>query len=788
MIELKDAVVVCPVATDRHQAKAVAVLIEEIARRTGVTLARAATMPPAGRPAVLVGTEASLLAAGVLSADLVSSLQPLARPGREGFWLLTRQGASPTVAVIGSDARGVLYGVGRLLRKLHWSPGRLALPDGLAISAAPQCAIRGHQLGYRPLNNTYDAWTVAQYEQYIRELALFGCNCIEFVPPGADDQSATAPHMKLDPADMLEACSRLCDDYGLDCSLWYPNEGADYMSADGVAAELAKREAVFARMPRLDVLFIPGGDPGNLDIDVLFSWAERLAALLRQYHPRARMCLSAQAFKAARQWQQRFYEHLQARPAWLNEVAFAPWMRDSLAETRQSVPDCYPLRHYPDITHCYLCQYPVPNWDRALAQTCGREPINPRPRAIKHIHNLTAPFTLGSVTYSEGVNDDVNKFVWADQDWDPATTVEETLSDYARLFIGPDWAVPVTAGLLALEENWRGSLAENEAVEATLARWLAIDAAAPPAVRNNWRFQSPLLRACFDAYVRRRLIREKGLEAEAMAVLLKAVAGQSLSAIAAAEQILARASAEPTAPDLKQRIEQLADGLWENIGLQLTVSRHHGQRVYRGAFVDSIDVPLNSSPWLSEQFRDIRAETDESARLEAIRGIVTRVDTGPGRHYDDMGEASSWPRVKAGPGWSADPSFHKSPLVDFWIGPSHPAWVNCVTTRYGQPLTVAYDDLLAGHDYLLRVTLVAGPWAHHVRLHANGRLVHDFVEMSKARPARTDTFILPASSLGNGRVELTWTTGDGELGARVAEVWLTPVDRRDRHVSGRRVD
>jgi hypothetical protein len=39
------------------------------------------------------------------------------------------------------------------------------------------------------LNNTYEACTAAQFEQYIRELAIFGANTIEFVPPGADDVS-----------------------------------------------------------------------------------------------------------------------------------------------------------------------------------------------------------------------------------------------------------------------------------------------------------------------------------------------------------------------------------------------------------------------------------------------------------------------------------------------------------------------------------------------------------------------------------------------------------------------
>ena len=34
--------------------------------------------------------------------------------------------------------------------------------------------LRGHQLGYRPKTNSYDAWTPAMWEQYVRDLVVFG--------------------------------------------------------------------------------------------------------------------------------------------------------------------------------------------------------------------------------------------------------------------------------------------------------------------------------------------------------------------------------------------------------------------------------------------------------------------------------------------------------------------------------------------------------------------------------------------------------------------------------------
>jgi len=60
--------------------------------------------------------------------------------------------------------------------------GSVLLDPEIAISSTPRYPIRGHQLGYRALSNTYDSWSLAQFEQYIRDLALFGANAIELLP------------------------------------------------------------------------------------------------------------------------------------------------------------------------------------------------------------------------------------------------------------------------------------------------------------------------------------------------------------------------------------------------------------------------------------------------------------------------------------------------------------------------------------------------------------------------------------------------------------------------------
>ena len=105
----------------------------------------------------------------------------------------------------------------------------------------------------------------------------------------------------------------------------------------------------------------------------------------------------------------------------------------------------------------------------------------------------------------------------------------------------------------------------------------------PPAVRENYRFQMGLLRAYYDAYVKRRLIHETELEAQALDVLRTRVGRQgSFAALEKAEAILDRADTEPVAADFKQKCETLADSLFEKIGSQLTVKKHGAAASHAG--------------------------------------------------------------------------------------------------------------------------------------------------------------------------------------------------------------
>ena len=761
--------------------KPVQVLREEIVKRTQLLLPVVTKHPDEGQPVIYILTDDR---ESKLPKALRELLNTVAVPGNEGFRLIVLKQQN-AVLITARDARSVLYGVGRFLRKADMRPGALLLPENLVLSTAPKYPIRGHQLGYRPKTNSYDAFSVKQFDQYIRDLALFGANSIEIMPPRTDDDDSSV-HMQLPSAKMMVEQSRIAKSYGLDVWMWYPNMGPDYTNRDSLKKEMQERIEVFAALPKLDHLFVPGGDPGDLEPDVLFDWLGKIAVALRPFHPNAKIWVSPQVFRPNKKWFDDFFKHINSGYPWLGGVVFGPWVKIPLPELRKMVNENIPIRRYPDITHSLSCQYPVPDWDVAYAMTLGRECVNPRPEDEKHIHNLLAPYASGSLSYSEGTNDDVNKFIWSDQDWDPQTPVIETLRDYSRLFM--DAAVTETAaqGIMDLEANLRGSLLTNEKVEQTLRQWQHLEKQASPELIKNFRFQMCLLRAYYDAYIQRRLIREKALEMHAREVLENATQETVSLAIIQAKMILEKTTEESAGQALKEKCMVLADSLFSSIGAQLTIEKH-GAMPGRGNFIDNIDIPLNNAPWLLDQLAVWEKIEDDAERLTKIKAMLHRTDPGPGGFYDHFGSVQSKYRVVADKTWEEDPGSLQSPRISFGVGvigeewvhevrsqgfsgqTTPAAWMSQINTLYDTPLKIRYDKLDTTATYKMRITYT-GRFRSKQKLVANGNiLIHDFIQTGE-KPVYE--FDIPKEATSGGEVTFTWTCGDGQRGSQVTEIWL----------------
>ncbi len=792
-LDLARAVVVFPAGSAGPQGKAVTMLVEEVEKRTGIRWRESTNWPAASEPVIAVRLLGTVGNSDEPHAKLLASFP--APNGAEGYQVRVRKETSaPAVFIIGNDSRGLLFGVGRLLRELHMERGRVSIEDNLDIATAPRYRLRGHQLGYRPKCNSYDAWDLPTWEQYFRDLAVFGCNAIELIPPRSDDD-ANSPHFPRPPMEMMQGMSRLADAYGLDVWIWYPAMAKDYSDAKNVESALQEWGEVFGKLSRIDAVFVPGGDPGHTQPKVLMALLEKQTENLHRYHPKAQMWVSPQGFTQA--WFEEFVGILQQeQPAWLSGVVYGPQVRVSLARLRELVPAQYPIRHYPDITHSRQCQYPVPDWDVAYAVTEGRECINPRPDGQALIFRKTQPGTIGFITYSEGCNDDVNKVIWSALGWEPEASVADILRQYSRYFIGERYTDEFARGLMALERNWRGPLFTNQSVEQILTRFQGMEASASPADLKNWRFQQALFRAYYDAYTRRRLIHERELETESLACLRGAPTAGARAATADARKILDRARSEPVAPEWRTRLFQLGEALFQSIGMQLSVNLYQAIGVDRGASLDTLDFPLSNRLWLEQRFARIDKLPSEPERLKELRQILGWTDPGPGGFYDDLGNITQQPHLLRGPGFAEDPGCYASSRVDFEEepevrNPGEPlassrrvSWLDHAETLYDTPLQAAYSGLDPKARYKVRVVYAGDSSNKKIRLVANDTIeVHPY--LTRPRPVKPIEFDLPQAATRQGRLTLSWFgepgLGGNGRGCQVSEVWLLKQSSRSGH-------
>jgi len=780
ILDLTNAKIVSFEKKDKLVLLSLSVLQEKIEKKREIQLSISKNLPKDVRPVIAIGLENNLSKFPEKYRSVILNLPSIEK---EGYKIIVLKD-SKTVLVIGHDSRGVLYGVGKLLRNMEIRPNQIVISENYHIATSPRYPIRGHQLGYRPKTNSYDAWTPEQFDSYIRDLVIFGANSIEIMPPRTDDDF-TSVHMKLPAIDMIKEQSKICDKYGVDVWMWYPNMGTDYTHPDSIKVELEERHKVFKALPRLDALFVPGGDPGELEPDELFGWLKKEAEVLQQYHPNAKIWVSPQVFRPTQEWFDAFYTHVNKEYPWFGGIVFGPWIKTPIEEIRKIINPDIPIRKYPDITHSLSSQYPIPKWDLAYAITLGRECINPRPMDEKMIHNALDQFAQGSISYSEGTNDDVNKFIWSDQDWDPEIPSIVTLRDYSRYFIGPDYTEDIAQGLIALEKNIQGPLLSNDAVLRTLQQWQNMEEKASKEVLGNFRFQMGLIRAYNDAYQHRRLIYETELEQMTREILSTAKSEGAQNTIVKAREILSKAWEEPIMTTWKKRCNELADALFESIGAQLTVVKHNGMDG-RGTFMDNIDLPVNDAMWLLDQLSAIENIPGEEERLQKIDALLQRNNPGPGGFYDNFGSPKSWARVISHISRTDDPGSLLSPRTSFgvglygkeWVhditakgfdGQSTPLnWMNQVTTLYDIPLEIVYNNLEPKGNYTIKVAYT-GRFPSKIKMVADDILVHDYIKTG-VQPIYE--FEVPTESLSDGNVLFKWTCGEGERGSQVAEIWL----------------
>lgn len=666
-----------------------------------------------------------------------------------------------------ADKAGALFGIGHLLRHLAVRDGKPQLLGG-AHEETPAMPLRGHQLGYRAQANSYDAWTVEQFERHIVELAFFGTNMIENIP-FQDDRPVV--NTKVPRREMNREMSTICKKYGLQYWVWTPAD-FDLKDRDKAEAQLDQYEELYVDCPRLDGVFFPGGDPGDNPPELVMPYLGEVAARLAKHHPQARIWMSVQGF-SLRQIDY-VYDWIRAnRPKWLGGLVAGPSSPTIQSMRRQLAPE-YGLRDYPDITHTVRCQNPVPWWDPAFAATLGRECINVRPVFHKVLFQFFAPFLSGFGTYSDGIHDDINKIVYSRLGCAPNSDVREILVEYARLFWGNSHAEKIADALLALEKGWEGPLKDNGTVESTLALWHNLERDVPT-LATTWRGQMFLTLAEYNAYIRRRLVEESALERD---FIVRVNATDSfddgtLDSLVASLQPASNKDNEA----LRESIAKRFDFLFHNIGLQSSVEKYQASGRERGCSLDTMDYPMNNRWWIEDEFKKMRA-LPLAERAAAVRAIANWENPGPGGFYDNLGHPGKSPHVVRGMEIEVEPDLERIQTPTHWMwddGKSRKRLSWQVTMDW--PTALRYDGLKPGSSYRLRLTGFGK--AYPV---ADGLLLAPLREGTEIGAIKE--FEIPRDATADGKLEITFRrpTDEADLNwrqqSRASEAWLEVDDEK----------
>lgn len=676
-------------------------------------------------------------------------LQSLPEITEDGFKILVSDDLQ-TIIVAGKNPRGILYGVGKLLR--------MDEPKSMSMNPANRYRVQNFNGNPRFQSQT-DPSCLKLFDEYFRDVALFGANGIEI--------------LRNTPNEIID----IMRSWGLE--VWivtYDNASpATFRNPQGIKEQLDFRRNIVENLSWIDHYNIKSGDPGDLTIDDFFNFTKMEATVVRNRFPNAKIWITPQHFKdAPKEYFDKACQYINASE-WVDGAIAGCWTRFTVQEMRERLRNDISLIQGPDITHIYSNMYPARNMDPALARSLGRICVDVSPLTQKHIHNLADRWCNGSQCYSEGTTDDLHKCLWSALDYDPSIDVYEFLCEYSRMFF-PELDENLFAkAVLAMEQDAIGPLEKSNGMLETLKLWEKLESSASESTLESPRFLMLELRACFDAYIYKRWMRDLPLEQECYEIMVSSAdkVGKTCSQI----RNILRQSDVCVDTELKSKCQTLYQKVYRDKKKWMIQNQQN-------FLMDQMDIPLTDQLYICSALEEISSIPNQKEAREELRKLGNRFRSTPERIYFNLGDFSTEHITLIDSLWSEDPAYLKHPVrmygcqaKKFTISgntmrdgkPAPRAWLVQAGQYYDSPMNLTFPGLKPATLYKVQITY-AGEVARspvNIKLTQNGKLVHRPILVASEVEGE---WVLPLPSDEKGEITLEWKSNYGERGVAVAEI------------------
>ncbi len=426
------------------------------------------------------------------------------------------------VRVSGADERGLRYGLGRLLHEATYTDTTFT-PGDWSGTSVPDCPVRGMYMAFN-FGNWYVAAPRDEVARYLEELSLWGLNAVilGFLVPDPKDAEATARRRED-----YRTFMRLAKEAGMDVGFLgsvncgFPDPPAEALAPDFPDTDPARRGLVGPRvcpsnpvgreyLRRTLDSFLAGYEDIGLDYVAAFPydaggcgceqcwpWGARgyvdisrdFSQMAKARYPQCKFVLATWCFDVREECDGE-YEGLDAV---LRQDA--SWVDYLMVDSHFDFPE-WPLEHgapggVPMVNFAEITMWGRYPW--------GGSGANPLPARFERLWGQASHVLYGGFPYSEGIFEDLNKVVVANQYWHKPASARQTVHDYVSFEFGENVAEAVTEAIFLLEQTYPPETRRPEDVERAWSLLQAADAKLTSRARAAWRWRILYLRGLIDA-------------------------------------------------------------------------------------------------------------------------------------------------------------------------------------------------------------------------------------------------------------------------------------------------